>query len=53
MTFLFLKSSANNSFSKEADIAQVMPIRHLGDCQAKARQEITFNTIFYSIFYIL
>lgn len=29
----------------EADIAQVMPIRHRGDCQAKAGQETTFNTI--------
>lgn len=29
----------------EADIAQVMSIRHLGDCQAKAGQETTFNTI--------
>lgn len=45
MTFLYLKSSTNNSFSKEADVAQVMSIRHLGDCQAKAGQEITFNTI--------
>lgn len=29
----------------EADIAQVMPIRDLGDCQAKAGQETIFNSI--------
>lgn len=29
----------------EVDIAQVMPTRHLGACQATAGKEITCNTI--------